>query len=112
MYHVTHLLVRALHRDGGPPAIPGEAVAIRAAGPADAKALAALAETDSAPRAAARLARLAADPAEGAVLVADIDGHPVAALDVARDNAVADPFEPTARIVELLRLRARQLAHP
>jgi hypothetical protein len=110
MYHVTHLL---LHRDSAAHTPPRETVAIRAAGPADAAALAALAETDSAPAAAVRrFSRLAADPHDGTVLVADVDGHPVAALDVARDRAVADPFEPTARIVELLRLRARQLATP
>jgi hypothetical protein len=111
MYHVTHLLADVLHREA-PLARISETIAIRPAGPADGPALAALAEMDSAPGAAARLPRLAADSSEGAVLVADVDGHPVAALDVARDAAVADPFERTARIVELLRLRARQLAHP
>jgi hypothetical protein len=42
------------------------------------------------------------------VLIAEVDGKPVAAL--AGDQVVADPFVRTASLVELLRLRARQLA--
>ena len=42
------------------------------------------------------------------VLIAEVDGLAVAA--VAGDRAIADPFRPTAAIVELLRLRASQLA--
>jgi hypothetical protein len=127
MYPVTHLVandtsrrassvlrpalaVRRHRRHAASDAAVAEAVAIRPARPKDAGALAELAEVDGASAAAARLAQLAADPSEGTVLVADVDGHPVAALDVARNSAVADPFERTASLVELLRLRARQIA--
>ncbi len=111
MYPVTHLVVHTLRqprrvdrdRDARP-------VAIRAAGPDDAAVLSNLAQIDSAPLAAERLSRLAADPAAGTVLVADVDGQPLAALDVDRDSVVADPFEPTASLVAMLRVRARQLA--
>ena len=120
MYPVTHLVVHTFNRDASPVVPPAvgstrrrrrtDRVAIRAARPADAAALSNLARIDSAPLAAERLSSLAADPAAGTVLVADLDGHLVAALDVDRDSAVADPFEPTASLVEMLRVRARQLA--
>lgn len=45
----------------------------------------------------------------GSHLVAEVGGIPVAALAVADDSVVADPFERTAAIVDLLRVRARQL---
>jgi hypothetical protein len=45
----------------------------------------------------------------GAVLVAEQDGELVAALPLDGSKALADPFKPTADIVSLLRLRARQL---
>lgn len=45
----------------------------------------------------------------GALLLALVGGHPVAALAVADDTVVADPFEKTAPVVDLLRVRARQL---
>ncbi len=125
MYPVTHLVVHTFNRNASPVVPPAfgprrsradaaplasENVAIRVARPADAHALSNLAEIDSAPLAAERLARLAADPTGGTVLVADVDGHALAALDVDRDRAVADPFEPTASLVELLRERAKGLA--
>lgn len=46
---------------------------------------------------------------DGSRLVAEVGGVPVAAISVADDTVVADPFEPTASVVDLLRLRARQL---
>src|SRR4051794_5024983 len=46
---------------------------------------------------------------DGARLVATLDGVPVAALAVADDSVVADPFEMTQPVVDLLRIRARQL---
>ena len=125
MYPVTHLVVHTFNRNASPVAPPAfgsrgrraeaaqvasEAVAIRVAGPGDAGSLSDLAQIDSSPLAAGRLARLATDPTAGTVLVADVDGHPMAALDVERDRAVADPFEPTASLVALLRERAKQLA--
>jgi hypothetical protein len=75
-------------------------VAIRLAEPQDATTVAELAEIDSAPHFAER---------GGPVLLAESDGRAVAALDVERGTAVADPFEPSAPLVDLLRLRARQL---
>ena len=46
---------------------------------------------------------------DGSRLVAEVGGVAVAAISVADDTVVADPFEPTASVVDLLRLRARQL---
>ncbi|HEX2412948.1 MAG TPA: hypothetical protein VHJ39_17425 [Solirubrobacteraceae bacterium] len=56
---------------------------------------------------AADLERLAAldsaEPLEGNVLVAYAGGDLRAALDVDTDRAVADPFYPSAELVDLLR---------
>jgi hypothetical protein len=61
-------------------------------------------------RAIARLAALdSARAPRGAVLLAEVDGEAHAALAVADDHAVADPFRPTAEIVALLRERAAQI---
>lgn len=46
---------------------------------------------------------------DGAHLVAELGGVPVAAIAVADESVVADPFAPTAAVVDLLRVRARQL---
>jgi hypothetical protein len=63
---------------------------------------------------AAQLLRLAAldsaDVPSGDVLVAESYGQLLAALSLADGHAVADPFEPTAEMVDLLRLRAGQIA--
>jgi hypothetical protein len=72
-------------------------LSIRAAGPSDRAAVSRLAALDDAP----------AVPA--AALVAEVDGHVVAALPLESGRPIADPFEPTADLVALLRLRARQL---
>jgi len=54
-----------------------------------------------------RLAELdSAAPPDGPVLLALVDGAPVAALALADDRVVADPFEPTADVVALLRTHA------
>jgi hypothetical protein len=45
----------------------------------------------------------------GETLVAEVDGDVRAALPLASGRAIADPFEPTAHLVALLELRARQL---
>ena len=45
----------------------------------------------------------------GAVLVAEQAGEVVAALTLDGGRVLADPFKPTADIVALLKLRARQL---
>lgn len=49
-------------------------------------------------------------PLEGDVLLAVVDGKPVAALSLCDGRVVADPFQPTAEAVALLRLRAMQLS--
>ena len=52
-----------------------------------------------------RLARLDSQrPLTGPVLLAEQDGELIAALGAGR--AIADPFRPTADVIELLRLRA------
>ncbi|HLM27821.1 MAG TPA: hypothetical protein VK304_12735 [Thermoleophilaceae bacterium] len=62
---------------------------------------------------AAQLVRLAAldsaDVPSGDVLLAESSGQLLAALSLADGHAVADPFEHTAEMVALLRLRAEQL---
>ena len=72
-------------------------VSIRRAGPHDAPALCRLAALDS------------AAPLGGEVLMAIADGEPRAALSLADGRVVADPFRPTAALVELLAMRGRQL---
>jgi len=60
----------------------------------------------------AEVARLAAldssKPIMGEVVLGFVDGGLAAAVGVADGRAVADPFEPTADLVELLRMRAEQ----
>jgi hypothetical protein len=60
------------------------------------------------------LARLAAvDSARvpaGDLLVAEAEGQLRAAVSLADGATIADPFHPTAELVELLRLRARRSA--
>src|SRR5215210_6653381 len=72
-------------------------VQIRAAADADASSLLRLARLDS------------SRPVSGAVLVAVEEGEIVAALSLERGAVVADPFRPTAALVDMLRLRADQL---
>ena len=45
----------------------------------------------------------------GDALVAEIDGEIRAALSLSDGRAIADPFRPTAELVDLLMLRAAQL---
>ena len=71
------------------------AIVIRRATDADIRALAELAIIDS--RA----------PLTGPALLAEVDGVVLAALDTADGSVAADPFAPTAELVELLRLHAR-----
>ena len=58
-----------------------------------------------------RLAALdgAERPPAAPVLIGSVMARPAAALSLADGNVVADPFTPTCELVELLRLRARQL---
>ena len=59
-----------------------------------------------------RLAQLdSARTPTGGALVAESGGRIVAALDLESGVAIADPFTPTAHIVELLRLHASRAAH-
>ncbi len=59
------------------------------------------------------LARLAvldsSEPPAQPMLVAEVDGELRAALSLRDWNVVADPFLPTAALVDLLRARAEQL---
>ena len=75
-------------------------ITIRPARSTDAPALARIAELDS-----RRLPH-------GHLLVAEVCGQPVAAIDAGGRDVVADPFRPTADTLELLRLRARQVPRP
>lgn len=81
----------------GPRPQTGEPVTVRIAAAADGPQLHRLAELDSACAPAAP------------VLIGERGGRPVAALSLAGGAVVADPFTPTADVVALLRLRARQL---
>ena len=64
----------------------------------------------------AALHRLAAldskGPLEGDALVAEVDGELLAAVSLTGDEAIADPFKPTADLVAVLEMRAAQLALP
>lgn len=57
-----------------------------------------------------RLAQLdSACPPEGLTLLGEVNGRPVAALSLSDGRTIADPFLPSAPIVELVRLRSLQL---
>jgi len=73
-------------------------VTIRPAFPDDGPALTRLAALDS--------QRLPLGP----LLLAEIDGEPWAAIALETPRVIADPFRPTAALVDLLRGRATQLA--
>ena len=73
-------------------------ISIRAATTGDGPVLARLAALDSAP------------VPFGPALLAEVDGQPRAALSVAEDRVIGDPFARTAELGELLRLHARGLA--
>lgn len=72
-------------------------LALRLADPDDALAVRRLAALDDAP------------PLARPVLVAFLDGQAVAAVSLVDERTVANPFLPTADVVALLSLRARQL---
>ena len=73
------------------------AVTIREARPDDTHALNDLAALDS------------AAPLRHQSLVAELDGAPIAALDLDDGRAIADPTVPSAGAVDLLRVRAEQV---
>ncbi len=76
------------------------AVVIRVATARDALALERLAELEC------------ARPPGGDALLAELRGELVAALPLDGGAPMANPFVPTADVVELLRVRARQLRPP
>jgi hypothetical protein len=78
-------------------ASPVSRVTLRYAAAKDAAGLRSLAELDS------------AEAPSGQVLVAEVDGRLRAALPLRGGDAIADPFHRGTELVELLRLRARQL---
>jgi hypothetical protein len=77
---------------------PVTRVTLRYASAADAQALRRLAELDT------------ADQPTGPALVAEVDGRLRAALPLGGGAPIADPFHRGVELVELLRLRAAQLA--
>lgn len=81
------------------PQLSWAGLTLRLASAADHAALARLADLDQADR--------PADP----VLLGVVSGRPVAALSLDDGRVVADPFVRTTELVELLRLRARQLCY-
>ena len=74
-------------------------VTLRFGSPADNGALARLAAVDS------------AEPPAQPVLLAEVDGQVVAALALSDGTSIANPFSPTADLIDLLRTRATQLDH-
>lgn len=72
-------------------------ISIRFAGPADQEDVRRLALLDS------------ARVGDGDALVAEVDGRIEAALPLDGGRPIADPFVPSAELVTLLELRARQL---
>jgi hypothetical protein len=76
------------------PVPDADSISIRHATVADAPAVERLAALDS------------ATVPHGELLIAHVDGEPQAALELVTGAAIADPFRPTAHLVELLRLRA------
>lgn len=87
---------RTLLTDSGQ--TPVTRVTLRYAGAADASALRRLAELDS------------ASAPQGAALVAEVDGRLRAALPLDGGVPIADPLHRGAELIELLRVRAGQLA--
>jgi hypothetical protein len=75
-----------------------EDVTIRKAATTEWDAIDRLAQLDSAP-----------PPPREAMLVAEVEGRMRAAVSLHNGYAVADPFSPSAGLVELLRARAGQL---
>jgi hypothetical protein len=89
---------RRNRRPGEAPAIPASTpVTLRFAFPDDLEAVARLAALDS------------AEPPALPVLLGEVGGEPRAAISLSDGAVVADPFHPTAALVDLLRARADQL---
>jgi hypothetical protein len=75
----------------------GNTYVIRIARDEDEAALSQLAELDSRPSLV------------GPVLIGEIAGSPAAALSLDDERVIADPFQPTGHLTQLLRLRARSI---
>jgi hypothetical protein len=88
---------RRRNRQAAPPVL-WEGLTLRLATSADRSALARLAELEQ-----------TTAPAEP-LLLGVMMQRPVAALSLRDGRVIADPFTPTAELIELLRLRARQLS--
>ena len=73
-------------------------VTVRRSTPADQAALDHLAQLDS------------GRPPRGPALVAEVDSRMLAALPLDSGRPIADPFKPTAALVDLLELRRSQIA--
>src|SRR4051812_1251006 len=72
-------------------------VTVRRSTSADESALARLAALDS------------ASPPRGPALIAEADARVLAALPLGSGRSIADPFEPTAELLQLLELRRSQI---
>jgi hypothetical protein len=77
---------------------PQQTLVIRSARPTDQAAMRRLAQLDG-----------RRDFDADRILVAEVDGVPRAALAFNGGEAIADPFHPSASLLELLRVRAAQL---
>jgi hypothetical protein len=86
------------HKGGDPAWTPVTRVTLRYSSEADREPLRRLAQLDS------------GRPPSGASLVAEVDGRLRAALPLDGSPAIADPFHRGLDLVELLRVRALQLA--
>jgi hypothetical protein len=73
-------------------------ITIRSAGESDAEAIKRLAQLEG------------VRPPEGDLLVADVDGEVWAAIELDGGVLVADPFQPSGDIAELLHLRFERLS--
>jgi hypothetical protein len=93
---MPHLHLRGRHHARS---ATNENVKVRIAGPQDSEALAHLAALDS------------QHAPTGPTLLAEVDGEVRAALSVPDQTVIADPFQSSAGLVELLRARRAELSN-
>ena len=96
--HAAARTARAARKARKAPVADGLRLVLRRSSAEDEEALARLARLDSAPR------------ARGEMLVAEVDDAIVAAVPFTGGPAIADPFRPTADVVELLQARVARFA--
>jgi hypothetical protein len=66
--------------------------------------------TEEDARALSKLAQLDSQrPLGGQILIGELDGHAAAAISLADNRVVSDPFKATAQIAQMLRMRAAGL---